>query len=127
MHRVNDEYNEIVVTGSYDTDRSSYTSLSLSLRVTRFAFRLEVLVSRLCLHMEIGILYKKVTYNYVKASRLAVFTITRFIVIGHCDSVTCAVTFLSSFFIIYYRAMDMCAIAMWTSFIFKYDPGKLAK
>jgi len=63
---------------------------------------------------------------YLKASRLAVFTITRFIVIGHCDSVTC-VTFLSSFFIIYYRAMDMCAIAMWTSFIFKYDPGKLAK
>ena len=67
-----------------------------------------------------------VLFLYLKASRLAVFTITRFIVIGHCDSVTC-VTFLSSFFIIYYRAMDMCAIAMWTSFIFKYDPGKLAK
>ena len=56
--------------------------------------------------------------DYLKASRLAVFTITRFIVIGHCDSVTC-VTFLSSFFIIYHRAMDMCAIAMWTYYIFQ--------
>ena len=54
-------------------------------------------VLRLCIHMKIGISYKIVTQNsdiqlYLKASRLAVFTITRFIVIGHCDSVT-SVTF----------------------------------
>ena len=59
---MNDEYNDIVVTGSYDTDRSSY--LALSLRVTRFAFRLEVPVSRLYLHMKIDILYKNAADNY---------------------------------------------------------------
>ena len=41
-------------------------------------------VLRLCIHMKIGIWYKIVTYihtdNYLKASRRAVFTITRFIV-----------------------------------------------